>query len=92
MYSITRHTYFEKEGFGVLHVDNLHSPFMRYEKVDNQVELLPKLFFANPNSSTAKVKKIDQEHAMFIAVQKNLKKLLEKGLTNEKECSSKEFS
>ncbi|OQO69574.1 hypothetical protein BH747_09900 [Enterococcus villorum] len=84
MYKITNEVYLEKEGYGILNIDYLGSPFFKYIIEEEQPRLLPSIYFIHPLAKTVKVKNLNRDSSLFVQLSEELKKVLQtKGLNNE---------
>ncbi len=75
MYKITENIYLEKEQYGIINVDYLRSPFLKYVLKNGQPKLLPKLFFLNPMTDTIKVKELCEDSSIYQGIKKEFEKL-----------------
>lgn len=77
MYKITKNVYLEDEGYGVLFIDYLKSPFLKYTLKNGRPVLNEKIYFVHPGADKVKVKELSKQSPMFIQVSKELNYLLE---------------
>lgn len=76
MYKITNDIYLEDEGYGVLIIDYLKSPFLKYTLKNGRPVLNEKIYFVHPRADKVKVKELSKQSPMFILVSKELNDLI----------------
>jgi hypothetical protein len=77
MYKITNNIYLEEKGYGVLIIDHLKSPFLKYTLKNGRPVLNEKIYFVHPGADKVKVKELSKQSPMFIQVSKELNNLVE---------------
>ncbi|EPI04322.1 hypothetical protein D920_00252 [Enterococcus faecalis 13-SD-W-01] len=72
VYKITNNIYLEEYGYGIVNIDHLKSPFLKYTLKNGKPVLNERLYFVYPKADKIKVKELSKQSPMFIAVSKEL--------------------